>query len=101
MGKYFKLEDIEKQIIPCKKGYRAKLIEDKINGVAFYKLEKTPELVEIEELKQKLQNTDYQAIKYAEGQMTTDEYEPIKAERQNWRDRINELENILLEVYNG
>ena len=47
---------------------------------------------EIKELKQKLLDTDYQAIKYAEGWMTEDEYAPIKAERQAWRDRINELE---------
>lgn len=52
----------------------------------------TMKLQEIEELKQKLKDTDYQAIKYAEGQISDEEYTPIKAERKSWRDRINELE---------
>lgn len=47
----------------------------------------------VAELKQKLAETDYQAIKYAEGWISEEEYAPIKAQRQAWRDRINELEN--------
>ena len=47
---------------------------------------------EIKELKQKLLDTDYKAIKYAEGHISEEEYAPIKAERQEWRNRINELE---------
>ena len=47
---------------------------------------------EIAELKAKLAATDYQAIKYAEGALSAEEYEPTKIMRQEWRDRINELE---------
>ena len=47
---------------------------------------------EIAELKAKLQKTDYQAIKYAEGVMSAEEYAETKAQRQEWRKRINELE---------
>lgn len=47
---------------------------------------------EIAELKAKLAATDYQAIKYAEGVLSAEEYEPTKIIRQEWRDRINELE---------
>ena len=47
---------------------------------------------EIAELKSDLANTDYKAIKYAEGWIAEEEYAVIKAERQAWRDRINELE---------
>lgn len=43
-------------------------------------------------LKQQLADTDYKAIKYAEGWYTEEEYAPIKAERQAIRDKINELE---------
>lgn len=50
---------------------------------------------EIAELKQKLADTDYNAIKYAEGWINSEEYAPIKAERQAWRDRINELELLI------
>lgn len=46
----------------------------------------------IAELKQKLASTDYQAIKYAEGQISKEDYEPIKVQRQVWRDEINSLE---------
>ena len=47
---------------------------------------------EISELKAKLAETDYQAIKFAEGWTTADDYAPIKALRNSWRARINELE---------
>lgn len=43
-------------------------------------------------LKQQLENTDYLAIKFAEGQLTAEEYAETKAQRQAWRDEINELE---------
>lgn len=92
MRKYFDLKDKDTQEIPCKKGYKARLVEDKINGIGFFVLEKTPELIEIESLKQQLTDTDYQAIKYAEGQISEEKYSPIREERQAWRDRINELE---------
>ena len=47
---------------------------------------------EISELKAKLAETDYQAIKFAEGWITAEDYAPIKALRNSWRARINELE---------
>ena len=53
----------------------------------------TPE-EEIAELKAKLAATDYQAIKYAEGVLSDEEYAEMKAQRQLWRDRINELEEV-------
>lgn len=50
---------------------------------------------EISSLKSKLARTDYQAIKFAEGEMSADEYAPIKAQRAEWRRVINELEEKL------
>lgn len=47
-------------------------------------------------LKQELSNTDYQAIKYAEGWFTDEEYSPIKAEREGLREKIRELEEQLI-----
>ena len=41
-----------------------------------------------------LADTDYKALKYAEGQLTDEEYAPTKAQRQVWRGRINELEHL-------
>lgn len=51
-----------------------------------------PAGLEIQELKRRLDDTDYQAIKYAEGWLSEEEYADVKAVRQKWRDRINELE---------
>lgn len=51
---------------------------------------------EIVGLKQKLYDTDYKAIKYAEGFLTEEEYKETKAQRQMWRDRINELESKIV-----
>ena len=39
-----------------------------------------------------LSKTDYQAIKFAEGVMSAEEYAPIKAKRQEARAAINEAE---------
>lgn len=50
-----------------------------------------PELV-IADLQNRLAETVYQAIKFAEGWTTEEEYAPIKAQRQAWRDEINSLE---------
>lgn len=52
-------------------------------------------LQRIAELKALLANSDYQAIKYAEGEMSASEYAPMKANRQAWRAEINELEKSL------
>lgn len=46
-------------------------------------------------LKEELSASDYKAIKYAEGLITAEEYEPIKAERQAIREQINALEKEL------
>ena len=51
--------------------------------------------LEIQQLKKQLSDTDYKAIKYAEGQISEDEYSEIKSERQGYRDRINYLEGLL------
>lgn len=46
----------------------------------------------IKELKQLLADSDYKAIKYAEGLLTPEEYAPVKALRQSYRAEINMLE---------
>lgn len=47
---------------------------------------------QIYELKKKLGKTDYKALKHADGEISDEEYECIKEERQSWRDEINKLE---------
>lgn len=47
---------------------------------------------EISALKQLLANSDYQALKHADGELSDEEYAEMKEKRQQWRDRINELQ---------
>ena len=49
-------------------------------------------LARIGELRTLLAESDYKAIKYAEGWITAEDYAEVKAQRQAWRDEINELE---------
>lgn len=49
-------------------------------------------------LKKKLEDSDYKAIKYAEGFISEEEYAPIKEERQNYRTQINQLEAEIIEL---
>ena len=55
----------------------------------------SPEMQQIAVLKRKIAQSDYKAIKYAEGWISAEDYAPIKAERQAIRDQINALEQQL------
>lgn len=48
--------------------------------------------IQIQELKQKLSETDYIACKIAEGEATVEEYSDVIAQRRAWREEINKLE---------
>ena len=58
-------------------------------------LQKQNALTRINELKALLKDSDYRAIKYAEGFYTEQEYAPYKEQRQAYRDEINELLNLI------
>lgn len=47
---------------------------------------------QINEYKKLLSDTDYKAIKYAEGFISEEDYKETKEQRQFWRDEINRLE---------
>ena len=53
---------------------------------------------EIAELKYKLQYTDYKAIKYAEGELSAEEYAETKAQRKAWREEIGALEAEIINL---
>lgn len=57
-----------------------------------YNEEQRIKRAEIKELKDFLSNTDYRALKYADGAYTEEEYKPWKEARASARARINELE---------
>lgn len=58
-------------------------------------LQKEEYAAEIQTLKKQLADTDYKAIKYAEGVMTDEDYQATGIQRQAWRRRINELEALI------
>ena len=47
---------------------------------------------EITQLKKLLSDSDYKAIKYAEGEINPEDYLPIKNQRAEWRAKINQLQ---------
>ena len=53
---------------------------------------------EINICKMKLRRSDYKAIKFAEGELTSDEYADIRIERRALRAKINELEAKIEEL---
>ena len=53
---------------------------------------------EIIELKKYLTDTDYKAIKFAEGEITESDYHEVKSQRHDARARINELESLIEEL---
>ena len=56
---------------------------------------------EIIELKKYLSDTDYKAIKFAEGEITETDYQEVKSQRHDARVRINELESMIEELEKG
>ena len=62
-----------------------------LNNERFNAVRNNPH-IKIKILKRRLAETDYQAIKYAEGEMTSTEFEPIRQKRAEWRKEINRLQ---------
>ena len=56
---------------------------------------------EIVELKKYLTNTDYKAIKFAEGELSESDYQEVKSQRHDARVRINELEARIEQLEKG
>lgn len=77
------------------KGKELKLINGNVVAVERVPTQAEINVIKITELKKKLKDTDYQALKHFEGYLTDYEYEPIKTQRQAWRDEINELEKLI------
>lgn len=77
--------------------YNIGYLTEKENGVYVYHYFTESQLAErkIPELKQKLAETDYQPLKYLDGEYTEEEYAVLKAQRQAWREEIRQLEEKL------
>lgn len=94
-------EQERKQPLPDRYSYYAVVdgkftIKRRTPTVEEVKADETTEINrQIRELKKKLFDTDYKAIKYSEGWLTDKEYAEVKAQREEWRKRINKLEASL------
>ena len=95
LGIEMPLEEFDRLLVAQSNGKELKVVDGKVVAVDRIITEQEKAQTRIGELKAKLQETDYQAIKHFEGYLTDYEYEPIKAERQAWRDEINELEKLI------
>ena len=62
------------------------------NNMATENMEMEEIQSEISALKQLLMRSDYQALKHADGELSDEDYAEMKEKRQQWRDRINELQ---------
>ena len=54
--------------------------------------------IEIDKYKNLLEETDYKALKFIDGEFTEEEYAPIREERKSYRVKINELEDKLKNI---
>ena len=94
-------EQERKQPLPDRYSYYAVVdgkftIKRRTPTVEEVKADETTEINrQIRVLKKRLFDTDYKAIKYSEGWLTDEEYAEAKAQREEWRKRINELEASL------
>ena len=98
-------KDVEKVIDVVGQPYIAE--HDEVEDILVYKPYSEQEIKVIKnnnriiELKQKLQETDYKAIKYAEGELSAEEYAETKEHRRAWREEINKLEEELKDANNS
>ena len=98
-------KDVEKVIDVVGQPYIAE--HDEVEDILVYKPYSEQEIKVIEnnnriiELKQKLQETDYKAIKYSEGELSAEEYAETKKHRRAWREEINKLEEELKDANNS
>ena len=95
-----KKDDIEKCIAITKDELAGLLDRTLIFNPTTQKCEQAPirysaERKRVRELKKLLADTDYKAIKYAEGVLSEEEYAVVKEQRIAWRKEINELEAII------
>ena len=88
-----------------REGFRIKFVNSSWEYVEEEKTEEAPQkyiptsrdllMQQIYELKNELLQSDYKAIKFAEGWISEKDYAPIREERQEIRNRINSLQEEL------
>ena len=94
---FIEIEDSETLHLNIDKILKGKLVKNKtkLNKVKTIQSNISALQCEIFALKKRLEETDYKLLKYMDGVLSEEEYLPIKEQRQQWRDSINELEKQL------
>ena len=92
--KYFKSK-LRKRVVCSSTNPNPKAFKEITKKEYDAEMEKKAKRIRILELKRLLAKTDYEAIKYAEGEMSAEDYEPYKIQRRAYRSEINELEASL------
>ena len=92
LGIEMTFEEFDRLLCEQSSGKELKVIDGKVVAVEHEITEEEQKQTRIYELKGYLYETDYKAIKYAEGEISAEEYAPIKEQRRQWRAEINRLE---------
>lgn len=95
LGTEMPFEEFDRLICEQSNGKELRVINGKVEAVEIVPTAQEIAQAKIEELKQKLQETDYLAIKFAEGELTEQDFATTKAMRKAWRAEINKLEREL------
>lgn len=92
-GKEYEVTDEYFDYLFCEqaKCKEIKVIDGKVVAVEKVITEEEKAQTRIAELKSLLESTDYQSLKYSEGELTFEEFEPIRLQRKAWREEINKL----------
>lgn len=77
------------------KGKELKVVDGKVVAVERVVSQAEINRQKIAELKKKLFDTDYQVLKWKEGELTDYEFEPMRLQRKAWREEIRELEKLI------
>lgn len=87
----------ETKIVEIEEQYQDCAFEDFDKDFNFsieqYNLRKQKENAEVRiaELKSSLESTDYQVLKWKEGELTDEQFEPMRLQRKAWREEIRNL----------
>ena len=95
LGIKLSVEEFDHLLCEQSSGKELKVVNGKVVAVTHEPSAKELAERKIMELKAKLSDTDYKAVKHSEGLISDADYKPIKEQRQAWRDEINKLESEL------
>lgn len=95
LGTYVTDEEFDFLICEQNKDKELKVVDGKVVAVKRVITKQEKAQRQIAELKKKLFNTDYQVLKWKEGELTDYEFEPMRLQRKAWREEIRELEKLI------